>query len=215
MVLGDARLAGDLRLLGRAGLRGRGRRAWHARHRWARSRKCGSTAQTYEPTYRVIGGERPRLCGSGLISLLAEMFITGVIDKRGNLNREPGARQRACREGEHGAEYVVAWADETAHGQDIVLTEVDIDNLLRAKAAIYAGYTVLCQSVGVDPGRCGAGADRRRVRPVHQRRKGGPDRPAARPALGTISVPGQHGGQGRVHGAAPPQMRGRSPRRQR
>ncbi|MCB0147722.1 MAG: DUF4445 domain-containing protein, partial [Caldilineaceae bacterium] len=34
---------------------------------------------------------------------------------------------------------------------DIVLTKVDIDNLLRAKAAIYAGYTVLCQSVGVDP----------------------------------------------------------------
>ena len=45
----------------------------------------------------------------------------------------------------------MAWAGETAHGQDIVLTKVDIDNLLRAKAAIYAGYTVLCQSVGVDP----------------------------------------------------------------
>ena len=55
------------------------------------------------------------------------------------------------REGEHGAEYVVAWAGETATGQDIVLTKVDIDNLLRAKAAIYAGYTVLCQSVGADP----------------------------------------------------------------
>ncbi|MCB9159636.1 MAG: DUF4445 domain-containing protein [Caldilineaceae bacterium] len=46
---------------------------------------------------------------------------------------------------------MVAWAEETAHGRDIVLTKVDIDNLLRAKAAIYAGYTVLCQSVGVDP----------------------------------------------------------------
>ncbi|MEZ4716860.1 MAG: ASKHA domain-containing protein [Caldilineaceae bacterium] len=45
----------------------------------------------------------------------------------------------------------MAWAEETAHGRDIVLTKVDIDNLLRAKAAIYAGYTVLCQSVGVDP----------------------------------------------------------------
>ena len=55
------------------------------------------------------------------------------------------------REGEHGAEYVVAWAAETADGRDIVLTKVDIDNLLRAKAAIYAGYTVLCAGVGVDP----------------------------------------------------------------
>ena len=56
------------------------------------------------------------------------------------------------RDGAHGLEYVVAWAAETATGNDIVLTQVDIDNLLRAKAAIYAGYTVLCQSVGVDPG---------------------------------------------------------------
>ena len=46
----------------------------------------------------------------------------------------------------------MAWGAETATGADIVLTQVDIDNLLRAKAAIYAGYTVLCQSVGVDPG---------------------------------------------------------------
>ena len=43
--------------------------------------------QTLEPTFRVIGGVKPRgLCGSGLISLLAEMFLTGVIDKGGNIN---------------------------------------------------------------------------------------------------------------------------------
>lgn len=129
---------------------------------------------SYEPTYRVIGGGRPSgICGSGLISLLAEMFITGVIDRAGSINLELGKGSREVakaqrkenlrdfatsreptarvREGEHGAEYVVAWANETAHGRDIVLTKVDIDNLLRAKAAIYAGYTVLCQSVGVDP----------------------------------------------------------------
>ena len=48
-------------------------------------------AATAEPTYRVIGGGKPRgICGSGLISLLAEMFITGVIDKSGNLNQNYG-----------------------------------------------------------------------------------------------------------------------------
>ncbi|HID86669.1 MAG TPA: DUF4445 domain-containing protein, partial [Anaerolineae bacterium] len=42
---------------------------------------------TYEPTYRTIGNKPPRgICGSGLISLLAEMFITGVIDKAGRIN---------------------------------------------------------------------------------------------------------------------------------
>ncbi len=113
-------------------------------------------SRTYEPTYRVIGreGERPRgICGSGLLSLLAEMFVTGVVDKRGNLNLglPPGPDgRRRVREGEHGPEYVVAWAEETAHGRDITLTKVDIDNLMRAKAAIYAGFSVLAHSVGVD-----------------------------------------------------------------
>lgn len=103
--------------------------------------------ETYEPTFRVIGEGKPRgLCGSGLISLLAELFLTGVIDKGGNLNLAlPTPR---VRKGEHGAEYVVVWGTESATGQDIVLTHVDIDNLLRAKAAIYAGFTVLAQSIG-------------------------------------------------------------------
>jgi uncharacterized 2Fe-2S/4Fe-4S cluster protein (DUF4445 family) len=106
-------------------------------------------SQTLEPTYRVIGGGKPRgICGSGLISLLAEMFITGVIDKAGNVKLDrPTSR---VREGEHGGEYVVAWAGETETGQDIVITKVDVDNLLRAKAAIYAGFSVLASSVGVD-----------------------------------------------------------------
>ena len=52
------------------------------------------------------------------------------------------------RQGDHGSEYVIAWADETSTGSDIVITNVDIDNLLRAKAAIFAGFSVLADSVG-------------------------------------------------------------------
>lgn len=105
-------------------------------------------SETFEPTYRVIGGGKPRgICGSGLISLLAEMFMTGVVDKAGNLNTN--LLTSRIREGDHGLEYVVAWKDETEHRRDIVITRVDIDNLLRAKAAIYAGFQVLAQSVGV------------------------------------------------------------------
>lgn len=104
--------------------------------------------RTYEPTYRVIGGRRPRgLCGSGLISLLAELFLVGVVDRGGHFNAAlPTERVRS---GEHGLEYVIAWPGETEHGREIVLTHVDVDNLLRAKAAIYAGFTVLADSVGL------------------------------------------------------------------
>jgi len=105
--------------------------------------------KTLETSYRVIGDEPPRgICGSGLISLLAEMFITGVIDKAGNLN--PGLDTPRVREGDHGLEYVVAWSQETTTGGDIVINKVDIGNLLRAKAAVYAGFAVLARSVGMD-----------------------------------------------------------------
>jgi len=104
----------------------------------------------YEPTYRVIGGVKPRgICGSGLISLLAEMFLTGVVDKSGNINLSLASTNPRIRSGEHGPEFVVAWGSEAEHGKDIAVNVVDIDNLKRAKAAIYAGFTVLAQSVGV------------------------------------------------------------------
>ncbi len=104
--------------------------------------------ETFEPTLAVIAGEKPRgICGSGLISLIAEMFLTGVIDKGGHFNSDlPTAR---IRRGESGWEYVLAWADETWHEEDIAITRVDIDNLIRAKAAIFAGISVLAESVGI------------------------------------------------------------------
>jgi uncharacterized 2Fe-2S/4Fe-4S cluster protein (DUF4445 family) len=104
--------------------------------------------QTLEPTYRVIGGGKPKgICGSGLIALLSEAFLTGVLDKAGNVNLM--ANSSRVREGAHGGEYVLAWGAESESGEDIVITRVDIDNLLRAKAAIYAGFSILADTVGV------------------------------------------------------------------
>jgi uncharacterized 2Fe-2S/4Fe-4S cluster protein (DUF4445 family) len=105
-------------------------------------------AASYDPSFRVIGGTKPRgICGSGLIALLAEMFLTGLVDKGGHINLTlPTPR---VREGEHGPEYVVVWAADSAIERDIVITNVDIDNLLRTKAAIYAGFEVLAESVGL------------------------------------------------------------------
>ena len=104
---------------------------------------------TLEPTYRTIGGRSAQgICGSGLIDLLGELFVTGVIDKSGHIAGDlPTDR---VREGHHGREYVVAWGRDADRGQDIVITEADINNLIRAKAAIYAGFRSLCRGVGVD-----------------------------------------------------------------
>jgi len=106
-------------------------------------------SQTFEPSYRVIGEVAPKgICGSGLISLLAELFVTGVIDRSGNVKLDLDTPR--VRQGSHGPEYVIAWGEETDSGKDIVITKVDVENLMRAKAAIYAGFTVLASSVGLD-----------------------------------------------------------------
>jgi uncharacterized 2Fe-2S/4Fe-4S cluster protein (DUF4445 family) len=105
--------------------------------------------RTYEPTYQTIGQLPARgICGSGMIGLLAEMFITGIVDKAGKIQRNlPTPRVRT---GDHGGEYVVVWANQSGIGTDIVVNEVDIENLLRTKGAIYAGFSVLVQSVGLE-----------------------------------------------------------------
>jgi uncharacterized 2Fe-2S/4Fe-4S cluster protein (DUF4445 family) len=106
---------------------------------------------TFEPTYRVIGGGKPKgICGSGLISLLSELFLTGLIDKGGNV--DPSSGHPRLRQGAHGGEYVVARGHESDTGLDIVITRTDIDNLIRAKAAIFAGFTVLAENVGIPLG---------------------------------------------------------------
>ena len=106
---------------------------------------------TWEPTFRTVD-DAPAvgICGSGLIDLLGELFVTGLLDKSGRFDLEaPTARVRV-RDGV--PEYVVCRAGEGGAAKDICLTESDVTGLLRAKAAIYAGYMVLCRSVGVELG---------------------------------------------------------------
>lgn len=101
---------------------------------------------TLEPSISVMGQGLPiGICGSGLIDLLGEMFLKRIIDQRGKIDQNLASNR--VRMGQAGAEYVVAFSSETASGRDIVITEVDIDNLLRAKAAIFAGVQMLLSSM--------------------------------------------------------------------
>lgn len=115
--------------------------------------------------YSTIGRTRPKgLCGSGLIDLLAQMFLTGVLDKKGHL--QPSER---VREGEFGKEYVLVYSndaekdgydikatgmgccptDKVERRRDITVTEEDIANIIRTKASIYAAAEVLLDTAGI------------------------------------------------------------------
>ncbi|CAG0898892.1 unnamed protein product, partial [Cyprideis torosa] len=104
--------------------------------------------ETLEPMLLTIGDVRPKgICGSGLITMLAVMFEMGIIDHRGKFNRDRNTKR--IRNRNDVWEYVVCWQEETQIDRDIILSEVDIDNLIRAKAAIYSGCMTLLDEVGL------------------------------------------------------------------
>jgi uncharacterized 2Fe-2S/4Fe-4S cluster protein (DUF4445 family) len=107
--------------------------------------------RTFDPMILTVGKVRPMgICGSGLIDLVAELLETGLIDERGRFRRDCGTER--VRDGEGTVEYVLCYGAETQVGRDIVITEVDLDNLMRAKAAMFAGCRVATASVGLDLG---------------------------------------------------------------
>jgi uncharacterized 2Fe-2S/4Fe-4S cluster protein (DUF4445 family) len=108
---------------------------------------CDISPSDFEPVITTIGGEKPKgICGSGLINIAATMLRARVIDQNGKFNT--GLPTKRLREGDDGYEYVLARAPETQIGKDIVFTEIDITNLIRSKAAMYAGCQTLVKSVG-------------------------------------------------------------------
>ncbi len=101
--------------------------------------------------YFVIGGGAPKgICGSGIISLIAELFSKGLLDARGKLSRDKGC---ACIDAsEKNARYIIVPADKGPDGKPVYITELDIDNFIRAKGAIFSACNTMLKKVGMDFG---------------------------------------------------------------
>jgi uncharacterized 2Fe-2S/4Fe-4S cluster protein (DUF4445 family) len=99
---------------------------------------------------RTVEDARPRgVCGSGIVDAVAEMFRCGILDPSGRMARGKGDR---VRKGAGGAmEYVLAWGKETETGDDVTVTQHDVEEIQLAKAAIFTGVSVLMRKLGVDP----------------------------------------------------------------
>jgi len=109
---------------------------------------------TLKPSCHVIGEEKPvGICGSGLIDLIAEMFMAGILTIQGKLNTQiPSSRIAATADG---PAYIVASADETADGRDLMVSDIDIGIFLKSKAAMYTILTVITSKVGLSFGDIG------------------------------------------------------------
>ncbi len=106
--------------------------------------------ETLEIGYSTIGEEKPRgLCGSAIIDAVAEFLKNGIIDQSGRFNSDlKTARLRWVNKLR---EFVIAWKEETSINNDIVTTQEDIREIQLAKAAIYAGASILMKRMGILP----------------------------------------------------------------
>ena len=111
---------------------------------------CTIDKETMEPTYKVVGepGTKPvGLCGSGIIDVISELFMTGIINPKGKFVRE-GKRIRHDHYGM--GSYVIAFEEEAGSAKDVEITEVDIDNFIRAKGAIFSAIRTMLNSLDFD-----------------------------------------------------------------
>ena len=91
---------------------------------------------------KVIGNSHPiGICGSGLLDILAELYMNGIIDRTGRFNSTDDAR---VTQGDEGLQFQLAPARD-GH-QKIVITQADIDNLIRSKAGVFAAIKVLLEA---------------------------------------------------------------------
>jgi uncharacterized 2Fe-2S/4Fe-4S cluster protein (DUF4445 family) len=114
--------------------------------------------ETKEVQFKVIGNEGWNtelkgiealgICGSGIFDCAAQMFLAGIIDKSGRFNTKLKSPRLRLDGG--GPEFVIAWADETAIGHDIVICQKDIRAIQLAKGAMYSGAKIMMNRLGID-----------------------------------------------------------------
>jgi uncharacterized 2Fe-2S/4Fe-4S cluster protein (DUF4445 family) len=113
---------------------------------------------TKEVRFKVIGNDNWNtddrnigalgICGSAIFDVAAQMFLAGIIDKSGRFNNN--LKSRRFRIVDDSAEFVIAWADETAIGQDIVVRQKDIRAIQLAKGAMYSGAKTMMNRLGLE-----------------------------------------------------------------
>ena len=108
---------------------------------------CTIDKATMEPTVSIVGDKDQKavgICGSGIIDIISELYRCGIINAKGLFVRE-GDRVRRDHHGM--GRYVLAFESESETGREVSINEVDIDNFIRAKGAIFSAISTLLQSV--------------------------------------------------------------------
>lgn len=96
--------------------------------------------------YKTISDQSPvGVCGSGILDAIAEMYYNGILDEKGSLNRN----HPKVRYINNHSEFELVPASHSGHGQAIVITRRDINEIQLAKGAIRTGIELLLQEAGI------------------------------------------------------------------
>ena len=108
---------------------------------------CIIDKDTMEPTLTIVGESDQKpvgICGSGIIDIISELFRCGIINARGLFVRDGS---RVVRDAHGMGRYILATAEESETGREVSINEVDIDNFIRAKGAIFSAIDTMLQAV--------------------------------------------------------------------
>jgi uncharacterized 2Fe-2S/4Fe-4S cluster protein (DUF4445 family) len=119
--------------------------------------------ETHEVNYKVIGRDawlkysKPEdmktkgICGSGILDVLAELYRSGVVTKSGRFSKnQKSNRFRKNPDNPRQKEFVIAWANETSIGKDVVITQKDVRQIQLGKGALYTGCKLMMRRMGID-----------------------------------------------------------------
>ncbi len=103
-------------------------------------------------SYETIGKAKPRgICGSGLIETIFELVRNNIIEQQGKFNESVKTDRLVEIDGEK--RYILAYPEETETGQAISISESEIANIIKSKAAVFAAIKSLVDYVGLDFGQ--------------------------------------------------------------
>ncbi len=114
--------------------------------------------ENWQLSWQTIDDAMPKgICGSGLIDLVAELYLAQIVDLRGKFQPaftgQSKAQQRFVGERlverDNELSFTVAFAEEAANGEPVLLSQIDLDAMMRSKAAMYAILVTLTSQVGV------------------------------------------------------------------
>ena len=88
------------------------------------------------------------ICGSGLIDLAAQLFLAGIIDFRGRF--KPGSCPDRLKTIDGLAHLVVVAGTDSASGNDLTISQADLDSLIRSKAAMFTILETITRTVGIE-----------------------------------------------------------------